>query len=67
MHNRLYTAGWQSFVDGQPCQPRSDPVVREYTAGLPVGDQLAYDIEQIFESGFHDARAEGKVRGDTTR
>lgn len=57
MHNQLYSAGRQSSIDGRPCEPRSDPAVRGYTAALAVGDQFASAIEDDFIAGFDDARA----------
>ena len=67
MHNRLYSAGRQSFLEGRSCEPRGDPVVREYTAGLAVGDQFAVEIEGVFEAGFNDARdaGPGNVQGSS--
>ncbi len=56
MHNRLYSAGRQAFLDGRPCEPRTEPVVREYTAGRAAGDQFVRDIVEAFEAGYEDAR-----------
>ena len=56
-HNRLYEAGWRAFQAGSACTPDEDPVVRANTSGLPVGDQLAADIKDVWISGFEDARA----------
>ena len=45
MHSRLYSTEWQSFIDGRPCQPRTDPVVREpraTTSGHPTAQPVLY-------------------------
>ncbi|MEB3023000.1 MULTISPECIES: hypothetical protein [Mycolicibacter] len=61
MHNRLYAAGWDTFARGDTFEPEADPVVREYAAGLSVGDQLAAEIRGIWSRGFRDAREEASV------
>lgn len=44
-----------TLVRGASFEPQSDPVVREYAAGLSVGDQFAAHIRCIWERGFDDA------------
>lgn len=57
MHNRLWTAGWDAFVSGRQCEPSRDPVIAEYSAGLPEGDQLAVELAKVWERGFNAAHA----------
>lgn len=54
--NRLYAAGWDAFRDGHPDDPGADPVVRELTAGIPVGDQRAVDLQGYWLDGYCTAR-----------
>lgn len=63
MHNRLHSADWRSLLDGRPCAPRTDPVVREYTEGLTTGDQFTSEIAEAFAAGYDAARTavSGKI------
>lgn len=57
-HNQLYEAGRRAFQAGNACTPDDDPVVRTHTSGLPIGDQLAWDLKNVWIHGFEDAHAQ---------
>lgn len=62
-HNQLYEAGWRAFLAGRTCTPDDDPLVRTNISGLPVGDQLASDIKDVWIRGFENARARANETG----